>query len=942
MKGFKSAALLLAGASAFAIPGVAQAQSSSEDVVVTGSRVIRNGNASPTPLTVVSTEEMLRVSPTTISEALNTLPTFSGSRGQLSNPNGGTASQSGGGNSAGSFLNLRNMGAVRTLILFDGHRVPPSNVTGVVDTDAIPQQLLQRVDVVTGGVSAVYGSDAVSGVVNFVTDRRFNGAKARVQYGVTEMGDDVSYNAGLAAGTDLFDGRGHMEGSFEYRNGNGVGRRSSRDPEHKVYSVQGAGTAANPYYLTPNARVNNQTFGGLITSGVLNGQTFNTNGVLTPMVHGAVSGTNGIEIGGDGIWYDNSLKTPARSTQVFGRFDYDFTDKIHGYIEAAGNNKINEINLNWANINNLVLSAQNAYLPQVYRNQLAAANQTTFTFRKAMQDVERGKVVADGTQVFFNSGLEGEFGDGYRWELGYVHSDATLNQTATNINNGRQYAALDAVVNPANGQIVCSVTLTNPTLYPGCIPINPFGPTTDSQDAVDYYVGRTLFTADTAINDISGSVSGTPFSTWAGPVAVALSGEWRKVVYSGTSESLPTDRLACTGLRFNCTATSTTWNSTIANRSEVSQTVKEGAVEADVPLIADAPLIQSFNVNGAVRYTSYSTSGNYTTWKVGVDWHVIDSLRLRGTRSRDIRAPTLDDLFSPTSSNVGNFPDNLTNTTPTNVTTVSGGNPDLTAEQGDTWTAGLVFRPSALPGFSVSVDYYDIKVTNAILQLLAMNATFQKACYDSAGSSPYCSLQVRPLGFTNTSAANTPTTVYNRQINIAEQDTNGADMETNYSTSLFGRPASIRLLTTWQPHIKYIQPTVPTLDQAGAAFGTNGVTAASVWRNTVFVRFSPIENFTVDVQTRWRTELRLSGDPTHVISSGPVPANSFTNLGLAYRMKGALGDAEAFLNVTNLFDRAPSPAGFYGGQTIPGQQTSFPIYDDPLGRAYAIGLRTRF
>jgi outer membrane receptor protein involved in Fe transport len=955
-----SIALLLAGVSGVALASTASAQTAAAqggqaagqqvtEVVVTGSRVITNGNNSPTPVTVVPVDEVLRMQPTTVAEALNTLPVFSGSRGQLSNPNSGTASQNGGGNSAGNFLNLRNMGAVRTLILFDGHRVPSTNVSGVVDVDMIPQQLLQRVDVVTGGASAVYGSDAVTGVVNFVTDRNFNGFKANAQYGVTQIGDDRSYNFGFAAGRGLLDGRAHLEVSYEFRNDDGIPWRSSRDPSHKVWSVQGAGTAANPYYLVAGARASNTSFGGLIlcpnninsvancASTPLGGQTFNSNGVLSPFQHGAVSGTNNIEIGGDGIWYDTSMKASARSHQAFGRLDYDFTDKVHGYVEAAFNDKLNGVYTTWINLNNLTFSATDPYLAAAYQTQLGGTGKT-FRMIKSLFDAPRNRVTATERQVFVNAGLEGQFGDNYKWDLGFIHSTAQLVQSNNNINNGKLYAALDAVKDSA-GNIVCSVAVTNPGLYPGCVPLNPFGPTSDSPDAVAYFWNRTSFTAHTQMDDASGSLGGAPFSTWAGPVNVAVSGEWRKISYNGVSDALPTDLLSCTGLRFNCTATSTTWNSTVANRSTVSQTVSEGALEADAPLLRDKPFVQSLNLNGAVRYTSYSTSGNYTTWKVGVDWHVNDQVRLRGTRSRDIRAPTLDDLYSPTSSNVGNFPDNLVNVTATNVTTVSGGNPNLTAEQGDTWTGGAVFKPSFLPGFSLALDYFNIKVTNAILQLLAMNATFQKACYDSGGSSPYCSLQVRPLGFTNTSLANIPTTVYNRQINIAEQDTNGVDIEANYATRIFDRPGSIRLLTTYQPQILYLQPTVPTLNQAGAAFGTNGIQAAPVWRNTVFLRYSPFENFNIDAETRWRTSLRLSGDPTHVISSGRIPPATFTNLRLAYQFKGELGQTEVFLNISNLFDAEAPPAGFYGGQGGPGQQTPYVTYDDPLGRAFTFGVR---
>ncbi len=843
MKSIRHTRAALAAAGAFLLTATAaQAQTAPgaaeelSEVVVTGSRVITNGDASPTPVTVVTVEEALRTVPTTISEALNTLPTFSGSRGQMSNPNTGNASQSGGGNSAGSFLNLRNMGAVRTLILFDGHRVPPTNVSGVVDTDMIPQLLLQRVEVVTGGASAVYGSDAVTGVVNFITDRRFNGVKVNAQMGMTQERLDQSFSSGIAGGMDLFGGRGHIEGAYEHRDDRGVTARSLRDPDHKVWSVQGAGTAAVPYALVPYARVSNQTFGGMITSGALNTQTFNQNGVLSAFTRGAASGTAGIEIGGDGIWFDTALKTPARSNQLFGRFDYDVTDKVHAYLEAAGNDKFNPVYTTWSALNNVTISRTNGYLPLSIQSQIPTT-QPSFTFRKAMMDVPRNLALTRERQLFFNGGVEGEFGNGYKWNLGLVHSTATLAQAVNNLNSGRLSAALDATqVTAANvgttglaiGSVVCNVALTNPGLYPGCVPLNPFGPTSDNADVVNYYRNRTSFVAHTRMDDVSGSVSGELFSTWAGPVNAALSAEWRKVVYRGDSDAVPTDLLSCTGLRFNCTqGTTAVWNNTTAPRSEVSQTVREGALEFDLPLLKDKFLAQSLNLNGAVRYTSYSTSGNYTTWKGGVDWHINDTFRLRTTRSRDIRAPTLDDLYSPTSVNTGGtFNDPLTGLVATNVTSTNGGNDKLKAEQGDTWTGGVVIKPSFLPGFSMAVDYFNIRVTNALIQLLPINATYQRTCVESMGASAYCQLFDRPLPYTNTTAANNVTAVHTFQINIAEQDTNGVDLEFNYARTLFGRTASARLLSTYQPNILYRQPGIVTLNQGGAAFGTNGVTAA--------------------------------------------------------------------------------------------------------------------
>jgi outer membrane receptor protein involved in Fe transport len=472
------------------------------------------------------------------------------------------------------------------------------------------------------------------------------------------------------------------------------------------------------------------------------------------------------------------------------------------------------------------------------------------------------------------------------------------------------------------------------------VPLNPFGPTADSPTAIAWIATSVSFTSNTTMDDVSGSVSGAPFSTWAGPVNVAGSGEWRKLAYFGTSSAVNGAVLDCTGLRFNCTSTTRVQGNTSAPRSLVSESVSEGALEVDAPVLKDRPFVQSLNINGAVRYTAYSISGSYLTWKVGVDWHATDEIRFRGTRSRDIRAPTLDDLFAPATVNISNntILDLLTLQNVAGVATITTGNPNLTSEYGDTWTGGMVLRPKWLPGFSLSVDYFNSTVSNAIFPILANNATINRACIASGGTSPYCQTIVRPFPYSNTTPANNLTTQYSESINLAEQFTHGLDIEANYATRLLGRPASIRWLTTYQPLIQYFQPATVTLNQAGAAFGNNSVTAAAIWRGTFFLRYSPFDNFTIDTSTQWRIGLHPAGDPTLVFASGSVPPASVTNVNLAYTIKGNLGQTEVFLNISDIFNPAVSRVSPFTNLT-PGLQNNYVTSDNGLGRAFTVGVR---
>src|SRR5579872_4762665 len=280
-------AALAAGTAYNLVASAAQAQAQPaapqvEEVVVTGSRVIANGNNMPTPVTVVSVEELQNANPGPIAQALAELPAL------LASPN-----QGGQGPGPQAVINLRGINGGRNLTLLDGHRQPQTGNSGV-DTNLIPSMLLKRVDIVTGGASAVYGSDAVTGVVNFAMDNNFNGLRARAGGGVSTYTDDATYNVGIAAGTSLFDGRGHVEASIEHFNDEGIPDRFARAWGRGVYSMQGAvpgstagaGTAANPWLLYANSRFSDRNFGGVINTGPLANLWFSQNGVLTPFDHG--------------------------------------------------------------------------------------------------------------------------------------------------------------------------------------------------------------------------------------------------------------------------------------------------------------------------------------------------------------------------------------------------------------------------------------------------------------------------------------------------------------------------------------------------------------------------------------------------------------------------------------------------------------------------------
>ncbi len=908
----------------------ATASSAGTEIVVTGSRVLKNGAASPTPLTTISTQSLALAAPAgTISDALNNLPVFSGSRGQFSNP-GSNATGVQGGNGAANVLNLRNLGFYRTLVLFDGHRVPPTLYNSAVDVDIIPEELIDRVDIVTGGVSAVYGSDAVSGVVNYVLNRKFNGFRAHADGGVSQRGDAGNRDIGGAFGTDV-GSRGHFEMSAEHRENDGILDRAYDRSWDNLAAIQGAGTAANPYHLATDVRLSTYSFGGLITSGALAGRSFNSNGVLSTFDKGSPTGSSCCQTGGDGAYQDGSMISPSKSTQVFGRFDYDLTDAIHVFVQGAANFKRNVSYSGWNQLAGITLGADNAYLAPEYQALLAAAGQSSFKLNEILKDAPRIENVSTTKQYYANAGIEGSLGD-WKWDATYTHGASGLTTRVNNqVNFQRLTAATDAVVNPANGQIVCHAALTDPSAYAGCVPIDLFGPSATSAQGLSYVLGSTGFHTETIQDSADASISGSPFSTWAGDVNVAVSGEWRRQTFDAQSFGGSSGLVDCTGLRY-CNATTAIYSSTFPSSGKVAQSVKEAAIEIEVPLVRDVRFIKSLDLNAAGRYTDYSTSGHYATWKVGAVWQVDNDLKFRGTISRDIRAPTLYDLFQPQTTVYGNFTDVKTGTTAF-VPSINVGNPNLTAEVGHTWTAGAVYKPHFLPGTTLTIDYYHTVIDNAITTVQGFNAAIEQACISDAAS-PYCALIQR-------NAAGVVTAYYIAPQNIAKVRTYGIDGEADYSTRLFGRAFSLRGLVNYQPHIYYLQPSVPTIDQGDAGWGQNGLMPSPSVQISGFLDYQLTDALSVDLFEHWRNKFRRSGVEAQIFSDPYVRSYATTNLtftidtGSAWKIK----DGALYLSVTNLFDAKPPLSGYYSGTTSAGQ--SYEFSDDPTGRAFVVGFRIR-
>lgn len=945
-----------------------QTNSNVETVTVTGSRVISNGNDMPTPVVVVSVEQLQATTPSDIPDALNKLPIFDASRSQRTT--GGSTI-----NWPGNFLNLRNFGTNRTLVLLDGMRVPATDSSNEVDANTLPQALMQRVDIVTGGASAVYGSDAVTGVVNFVLDHNFDGLKFSAEGGISTYGDDADHKFGVVWGSDVLGGRGHLEASFEDYRSDGISNDFQRPLGHLVPmemgngAATGNGTSTGPYHIVLNMRNVNITPGGYISSGPLANMTFVDNGVLGPFVHGvAENGPN--EMGGMGGFsgegyylFPGAQSNPwmlasLKSDQFFTRFDYDLTNNIHAFvmgdIEGSGNYSVSGVQ----SFSNMIFASDNAFLPADAKAMLANAGATSFTMSKALYN-DLGAVSENYTSnVNIFAGLNGTL-FGWDWDAHYTHGVTIQHeQSPGTLNLQRLQAAMDAVVNPANGQVVCRVDLTpaGAAAYPGCQPFDAFGPNADSAAAFNYVTDNIQYSNVNTMDDYGASISGTVWEGWAGPIKGALDAEYRRLALETISTDSPTLLVNCAYQNpITCNPTANpgqhVWNGAVANLPTVSETVYEFAAETDIPVLKDLPFIQLFDFNAAARYTHYSISGAATTWKLGAVWNVVDDFKLRGTISRDIRAPTLSNLFAPLNVNYSAFTDYLTNVSG-NTTVGSQGNPDLKPEVAITNTAGFIYTPSWLSGFSVSADWYEISIHNVITSISGGSTTSEQICIASGGTSPYCALVTRPHPITDTSSDNYPTQVLSESLNSGITNTHGIDGELDYNFDLqdmtddMSGSVMTRLLVSYQPTILSVSavPGAPITNQGGAE-GTNGTGSTAAERATFNVGYSK-GPWIVNLTERWHSSERPNPNPTlvYVPAEQSVPQIFYTDMSVSYSFDsfgGSDGNTQAFLTVENLFNQQPTL--FIGTGRTGAEGYAYPASfdEDVIGRYFTAGIRLK-
>ena len=937
---------------ALCAPAVAFAQAaeqSVDEIVVTGSRIATTGYRQPTPVTVVNEVQLQRDAKVSIGDTIRELPSV----GTSGSPNNGVgANNIVGGITGLDTVNLRQLGTNRTLVLLDSQRVVASNITGVVDLGTMPTMLVQRVDVVTGGASAAWGSDAVSGVVNLVLNRRFDGLRVSAEYGDSYLGDHKSYRLQAAFGKGFAGDRGRIIGAVNWLNSPDAIFANDRKWNTYTNLINNPGYAATngqPRLIhRSNTGLSQATNGGLIqgpaclapvVAGVcarpnplINTRFVGPNATPTPFNPGLVAAAN--SVGGDGeVFYPatNNLAVVFRTLNLFNYTEYQVTDNVKASLQLNyGESRSRNNSTPMIRFGNLAIQRDNAFLPEAIRTQMTTlglnainigvTNINNIKFDEYSYDnfVENGVGIPVSIQnrtlkraVF---SLDGKLGGDWTWNAYAQKGRVKLRvETQSNVVTARYNFAVDAVRNPA-GQIVCRATLAGNAAAAGCVPLNVFGEGVASKEAIRYVNVKPgenyeIITVDQEVAAASATGS-LPFGLPAGNISVAFGGEMRRE--KGVTVTDP--GAAARAYAF-------------ANFSPFrgKYDVKEAFAEVDVPLIQDG-VVESLALNAAGRVTDYSTSGRVETWKVGMTSQVNGLIRVRSTASRDIRAPNLTELFNTGTALGSNAIDPRTGLNVSIISNTSG-NPDLRPEKADTFSAGLVLSP--LSALTMSVDYYSINVKDAIQ---AVNGqTVLARC--NAGETSFCS----QLDFTGPNGALREIRTFPR--NLSSVKTSGLDFQLDYGMDIGEGRLATRLVSNYILNMSQVALGVKTTYD-GALGGDSPVQGVPKLRATLSETYTQ-GPFSGTIQARFIGKAKLVNAWTATdVDDNSVPMLAYTDLRASYQVTEK---AQVFGAVDNLFNLDPPniPVSQNNTASIFSTAVRGDIYDT-IGRSYRVGIRMNF
>ncbi|MFO1249927.1 MAG: TonB-dependent receptor [Inhella sp.] len=943
------------GATLLSSPALAQDAQKLERVEVTGSRIKTLGAVSNSPITSVGKEEINASQPMAIEEVVRSLPASYPAIGPgTNNGSGGIAT-----------IDLRGLGPQRTLVLINGRRMVPSDLNARVDTNTVPVALLERVDIVTGGASAVYGADAVAGVVNFVTKKNFAGVEASASYGISEKGDAARFKTDFTLGVNAPDGNGNLVLA--------VGRTKT-DPltqgerDYGFYQINsatgdrdGSGTAVPPLWVgipgLSGARVVDAS------TGLLRAATAADNWNFNPA---------------------NYYETPLERTQFTALGNYRVNDNAEFYAELFHTKSKVTLNLAASGTFTSTYSIPigNPFIPQGVRNQLCTAygiaaancvagNAQEVRFRIQRRFTELGPRINDfdNTLTQYTVGVKGDI-PGLDWNYDAYLQRGTTDQVSARVNWGSFSKVQQAL--RATNTTTCTVN-TN-----GCVPINPFGPEGSMTTAMLNFINLSAVQTTYVVQDVAAaSVSGevgfaqSPFAR--APLNLAIGLESREVKAGNRSDGPSQIQGEVLG----------TGAPTPDRKGSIK--LKEAYVEGMMPLVEGATAANSLNLELGYRQTKFETevtSKDYGSWKAGLDWSPIKGLRFRGMQQRATRAPNVNELYAPVITGLANLSTDpcqgnrinvgdagkagtLTNLcqqtgVPQNqigqlgapsagqINSTGGGNLALGPEEADTTTLGLVFEPESVKGLTTTLDFYRIKIKKAVSSPAAgqvVDGCFNPTLNPGFTYNVFCqNVQRDAFGTLNGSGS---LGVVAQLSNLGTFDVSGVDLGVNYRlplSSLGLSPAAGRVDLGLQVSYmdKWDNKALPSLDTLNCA----GYYSTDCGNPYPKVRFSQRATWMMGDFTfgyNWRHISKTSespqGDNAFVPEFRTIKAYDYLDLSASWKVTKHIKLA---LAINNALDKDPPMVGNTIGGTGPNSGNTFPQTYDVLGRRYNLTVQANF
>lgn len=806
-----------------------QALSQVDEILVTSSRIRRFEDAFSNPIVSIDAQSMQNSGSTNLSHYLKELPALTGSLD--ANDAAGVNTFIGG--TGMSLLDLRNLGVERTLVLVDGRRhVAALPGTAAVDVDTIPLALVDRIEVQTGGASAIYGADGVSGVINFVMKKDFEGLDVRTQFGRSEHGDAGKQIFSAAAGANLADGRGNITFALEYAKDERLSssRRDFALGDSQRSFVSNPADRGDDPGTPDKVPVADLRFFDSSPDGAVdaNFDFFpDFNGTGEPFDFGTLPQPSPFsppispyyQVGGDGTrsarYLGDLLPEVERYTaNTFVNFELTPAARLFGELKYSVSNSFSESAPTFDFY--LLLDPDNAFTPASIADAADGGpvlmSRDHFDLGIRNEDIERETL----RSVL---GIGGDITNRVRYEVSYVYGESKIeNEIGNNRYNDRFAAALDAVIDPATGQATCRSNL-DPAAAPsnlswqgwdsyeplpgtwagsftpgpssGCLPLNLFGHGAGAAEAIDWIFTDSLSSAKIKQHVVQAFISGDSqdwFELAAGPMGFAAGAEWREE--RSTSNPPIEDQLKLT---FN--------NDLLPQGGGYD--VMEAFGEINIPLLKDRAFADWLSIDGALRLSDYSTTGSATTWKTGLIWSPVPDVSFRATLAEATRAPNINELFDPGGQNfadildpcdinaldegsstraancaallnsLGVDPTSFTDPNSARVAGESFGTPTLEEEVAQTTTIGFVLRPRFLPNLTVSLDWYEIDLTDAISTATPQESA--RICVDSPTlENEFCELITREAGTARI------VDFIERPLNVANFSTEGYDFTLNY------------------------------------------------------------------------------------------------------------------------------------------------------------------